>query len=40
VQAGGTGIVDVFAVGANGVLTEVGSVIVPDAAGGEGIVAS
>lgn len=40
VQAGGTGIVDEFAVGANGVLTEVGSVTVKDAAGSEGIVAS
>src|SRR5215469_1903727 len=37
VQAGGSGIVDEFAVGANGALTEVGSVTVPDAAGGEGI---
>jgi len=40
VQAGGAGIVDEFAVGANGALTEVGSVTVPNAAGGEGIVAS
>jgi DNA-binding beta-propeller fold protein YncE len=40
VQAGGAGIVDEFAVGATGALTEVGSVTVPNAAGGEGIVAS
>ncbi len=40
VQAGGAGIVDEFAVGANGALTEVGSITVPNAAGGEGIVAS
>ena len=39
VQAGGAGIVDEFAVGAGGALTEVGSVTVPGAAGGEGIVA-
>lgn len=40
VQAGAAGIVDAFAVGANGVLTEVGSVAVPGAVGGEGIAAS
>jgi hypothetical protein len=40
VQTGGTGIVDEFAVGANGALTEVGRVTVPNAAGGEGIVTS
>lgn len=39
VQAGGAGIVDEFAVGPKGALTGVGSVTVPDAAGGEGIVA-
>jgi DNA-binding beta-propeller fold protein YncE len=40
VQTGAAGIVDEFAVGANGALTEVGSVTVPGAAGGEGIAAS
>jgi hypothetical protein len=40
VQGGGTGIVDEFAVGASGALTELGSITVPNAAGGEGIVAS
>ena len=40
VQAGGNGNVDAFAVGSGGTLTEVGSVTVPGAAGGEGIVAS
>jgi 6-phosphogluconolactonase (cycloisomerase 2 family) len=39
VQTGGTGRVDAFAVSADGHLTRVGSVLVPDAAGGEGIVA-
>jgi 6-phosphogluconolactonase (cycloisomerase 2 family) len=39
VQTGGNGVVDGFQVHANGSLTEVGSVTVPDAAGGEGIVA-
>jgi 6-phosphogluconolactonase (cycloisomerase 2 family) len=39
VQTGGAGIVDEFAVGASGSLTEIGSVTVPDAVGGEGIVA-
>ncbi len=38
VQTGGNGIVDEFAVQATGSLTEVGSVTVPGAAGGEGIV--
>jgi 6-phosphogluconolactonase (cycloisomerase 2 family) len=40
VQTGGEGIVDEFAVGAGGSLTAVGSVTVPGAVGGEGIVAS
>jgi DNA-binding beta-propeller fold protein YncE len=40
VQTGGSGIVDEFHVDAGGNLTEVGSVIVPGAGGGEGIVAS
>lgn len=40
VQTGAAGIVDEFAVGTNGALTEVGSITVPGAAGGEGIVAS
>lgn len=39
VQTGAAGIVDEFAVSPAGGLTEVGSVTVPDAAGGEGIVA-
>ena len=39
VRAGAAGIVDEFAVGPGGSLTPVGSVTVPDAAGGEGIVA-
>jgi 6-phosphogluconolactonase (cycloisomerase 2 family) len=39
VQAGGAGIVDEYSVGAAGALTEIGSVTVPNAAGGEGIVA-
>ena len=40
VQTGGNGIVDEFSVGGAGALTEIGSVTVPDAVGGEGIVAS
>jgi hypothetical protein len=40
VQAGGAGIVDEFSVGAGGLLTSLGSVTVPGAVGGEGIVAS
>ena len=40
VQAGAAGIVDAFRIGAGGVLTAVGSVTVPGAAGGEGIAAS
>ncbi|HEX6445635.1 MAG TPA: hypothetical protein VF053_11140 [Streptosporangiales bacterium] len=40
VQAGAAGIVDEFAVGADGALTRIGSVTVPDAAGGEGIAAA
>ncbi len=39
VQTGGAGIVDEYAVGAGGALTPIGSVTVPDAVGGEGIVA-
>ena len=37
VQTGGNGIVDEFRVGSAGSLTEVGSVTVPNAVGGEGI---
>jgi 6-phosphogluconolactonase (cycloisomerase 2 family) len=40
VQTGGNGIVDEFQVGAGGSLTEVGSVTVPNAVGGEGIATS
>jgi 6-phosphogluconolactonase (cycloisomerase 2 family) len=40
IQTGGAGIVDEFSVGAGGSLTSLGSVTVPDAIGGEGIVAS
>jgi hypothetical protein len=40
VQTGGTGTVDEFQVGPGGSLTGIGSVLVPGAAGGEGIVAS
>jgi len=39
VQTGGNGIVDEFQVGAGGSLSEIGSVTVPGAEGGEGIVA-
>ena len=39
VQAGAAGIVDEFALGAQGTLTKIGSVTVPGAIGGEGIVA-
>jgi 6-phosphogluconolactonase (cycloisomerase 2 family) len=39
VQTGGNGIVDEFHVNANGTLTGIGSVTVPGASGGEGIVA-
>ena len=39
VQTGGNGIVDEFQVGASGSQTEIGSVTVPGAVGGEGIVA-
>jgi hypothetical protein len=39
VQAGGTGTVDEFLVGPGGSLVGIGSVLVPGAAGGEGIVA-
>jgi 6-phosphogluconolactonase (cycloisomerase 2 family) len=37
VQTGAAGIVDEFAIGANGALTEIGSVSVPGAVGGQGI---
>ncbi len=40
VQTGGAGIVDEFAIGAGGALTPIGSVTVPGAIGGEGIVVS
>jgi hypothetical protein len=40
VQTGGAGIVDEFGVGAGGSLTPLGSVTVPGAVGGEGVVAS
>jgi 6-phosphogluconolactonase (cycloisomerase 2 family) len=40
VQAGGPGNVDAYRIGPGGSLTETGSVTVPGAAGGEGIVAS
>jgi 6-phosphogluconolactonase (cycloisomerase 2 family) len=39
VQTGGDGVVDGYRIGSNGALTEVGSVTVPGAAGGEGITA-
>ena len=39
-QTGANGIVDEFAVGFNGTLTPIGSVVVPNAVGGEGIAAS
>jgi 6-phosphogluconolactonase (cycloisomerase 2 family) len=39
VQTGGNGIVDEFQVGPDGTLTAIGSVVVPGAVGGEGIVA-
>jgi hypothetical protein len=39
VQAGANGIVDEFSIGDNGSLVKIGSVTVPGAAGGEGIVA-
>jgi hypothetical protein len=39
VQTGGNGVVDEFAAGSNGALTEIGSVTVADAVGGEGIAA-
>ena len=40
VQTGINGIVDEYRVGQDGSLTEIGSVTVPQAAGGEGIAAS
>ncbi len=40
VQTGGAGIVDEFAIGSGGALTEIGSVTVAGAVGGEGIAAS
>jgi 6-phosphogluconolactonase (cycloisomerase 2 family) len=39
VQTGGAGIIDEFALGPHGALTEVGSASIPGGAGGEGIVA-
>jgi len=39
-QTGGNGIVDEFHINFDGSLTEVGSVTVPNAVGGEGIAAS
>jgi hypothetical protein len=39
VQTGGAGTVDAFRIGFGGSLTSIGSVIVPNAVGGEGIVA-
>ncbi|HEY6428768.1 MAG TPA: hypothetical protein VIX84_16215 [Acidimicrobiales bacterium] len=39
VQTGGNGVVDEFQVGPGGTLTAIGSVVVPGAVGGEGIVA-
>lgn len=39
VQTGANGIVDEFAIGSGGVLTEVGTVTIPNGVGGEGIVA-
>jgi DNA-binding beta-propeller fold protein YncE len=39
VQGGAAGTVDEFAIGSGGALTKVGTVVVPGAAGGEGIVA-
>jgi 6-phosphogluconolactonase (cycloisomerase 2 family) len=39
-QTGAAGIVDEFAVGANGALSEIGSVLVPGAVGGQGIATS
>ncbi len=39
VQTGAEGLVDEFAVGSQGALTEIGTVTVPEAVGGEGIVA-
>jgi 6-phosphogluconolactonase (cycloisomerase 2 family) len=40
VQTGGQGILDEFAINRDGTLTQIGSETVPDAVGGEGIVAS
>jgi 6-phosphogluconolactonase (cycloisomerase 2 family) len=40
VQTGGNGIVDEFQINANGSLTEIGSVLVSGAAGGQGIAAT
>lgn len=39
-ETGANGIVDEYRVGPSGALTEIGSVTVPNAAGGEGIAAS
>jgi hypothetical protein len=38
-QTGANGIVDAFRIGSNGALVQVGAVTVPNAVGGEGIVA-
>ena len=38
-QTGANGIVDAFRIGSNGALVQIGAVTVPDAVGGEGIVA-
>jgi hypothetical protein len=40
VQTGGNGIVDEFQISANGSLTEIGTVLVSGAAGGQGIAAT
>ena len=40
VQAGATGSVDEYSIAADGTLARLGSIVVPDAAGGEGIAAS
>ena len=38
-QTGANGIVDAFRIGSNGALVQIGAVTVPDAVGGQGIVA-
>ena len=40
VQTGGQGILDEFAINRDGTLTRIGSAVVPNGVGGEGIVAS